>query len=100
MGMIVSIHSYRGGTGKSNLTANLATAVALTGKKVGIVDTDIQSPGIHILFGLDDKQIAYLSIPGDNGPMAVAATRGMKASEIAQIDKFMRTVPEQCQKGQ
>ena len=57
MGQIVSIHSYRGGTGKSNLTANLATAVALTGRRVGIVDTDIQSPGIHILFGLDDKQI-------------------------------------------
>ena len=57
MGKIVSIHSYRGGTGKSNLSANLATAVALTGKRVGVVDTDIQSPGIHILFGLDDKQI-------------------------------------------
>lgn len=57
MRQIVSIHSYRGGTGKSNLTANLATAVAMTGKRVGIVDTDIQSPGIHILFGLDDKQI-------------------------------------------
>jgi len=55
--MIVSIHSYRGGTGKSNLTANLATAVALTGLRVGIVDTDIQSPGIHVLFGLDDRQI-------------------------------------------
>lgn len=57
MRQIVSIHSYRGGTGKSNLTANLATAVALTGQRVGIIDTDIQSPGIHILFGLDDKQI-------------------------------------------
>jgi MinD-like ATPase involved in chromosome partitioning or flagellar assembly len=57
MRQIVSIHSYRGGTGKSNLTANLATAVALTGRRVGIVDTDIQSPGIHILFGLDEKQI-------------------------------------------
>jgi septum site-determining protein MinD len=57
MRQIVSIHSYRGGTGKSNLTANLATAVAATGRRVGIVDTDIQSPGIHILFGLDDKQI-------------------------------------------
>jgi len=57
MRQIVSIHSYRGGTGKSNLTANLATAVALTGKRVGVVDTDIQSPGIHVLFGLDDKQV-------------------------------------------
>ena len=57
MRQIVSIHSYRGGTGKSNLTANLATAVALMGKRVGVVDTDIQSPGIHVLFGLDDKQM-------------------------------------------
>ena len=35
MAKIVSIHSYRGGTGKSNLTANLATAVAMLGKRVG-----------------------------------------------------------------
>src|SRR6266436_1297596 len=57
MGMIVSIHSYRGGTGKSNLTANLATTVALAGRRVAIVDTDIQSPGIHVIFGLDDKHV-------------------------------------------
>jgi MinD-like ATPase involved in chromosome partitioning or flagellar assembly len=53
MGKIVSIHSFRGGTGKSNTTANLAAQVALAGKRVGVVDTDIQSPGIHVLFGLD-----------------------------------------------
>jgi MinD-like ATPase involved in chromosome partitioning or flagellar assembly len=57
MGSIISIHSYRGGTGKSNVTANLAVTVGLAGKRVGIVDTDIQSPGIHILFGLDDRQV-------------------------------------------
>jgi MinD-like ATPase involved in chromosome partitioning or flagellar assembly len=57
MTQIVSVHSYRGGTGKSNLTANLATTVALSGKRVGIVDTDIQSPGIHILFRLDETKI-------------------------------------------
>ena len=54
MGQIVSIHSFRGGTGKSNITANLAAQVALTDKRVGIVDTDIQSPGIHVLFGLNE----------------------------------------------
>jgi septum site-determining protein MinD len=57
MAKIVSVHSYRGGTGKSNLTANLATTVARHGQRVGIVDTDIQSPGIHVLFGLDDSKI-------------------------------------------
>jgi MinD-like ATPase involved in chromosome partitioning or flagellar assembly len=54
MAKIVSIHSFRGGTGKSNLTANLAATVALQGLRVGIMDTDIQSPGIHVLFGLDE----------------------------------------------
>lgn len=56
-GKIVSIHSFRGGTGKSNTTANLAAQVALTGKRVGVVDTDIQSPGIHVLFGLDEAKM-------------------------------------------
>ena len=56
MGKIVSIHSFRGGTGKSNTTANLAAQAALRDKRVGVVDTDIQSPGIHVLFGLDEKK--------------------------------------------
>jgi len=50
---IVTIHSFRGGTGKSNLTANLAAQAALAGRRVGVFDADIQSPGIHVPFGLD-----------------------------------------------
>jgi len=57
MGKIISIHSFRGGTGKSNLCANLAAQAALAGYRVGIVDTDIQSPGIHVIFGLDEKKM-------------------------------------------
>ncbi|MEL6399722.1 MAG: MinD/ParA family protein [Cyanobacteria bacterium P01_D01_bin.115] len=54
---VVSVHSFRGGTGKSNTTANLAATVARHGKRVGIVDTDIQSPGIHVLFGFDESHM-------------------------------------------
>jgi septum site-determining protein MinD len=54
---IVSIHSFRGGTGKSNITASLAVLTALRGMRVGIVDTDVQSPGIHVLFGFDESGI-------------------------------------------
>jgi len=53
MPKVVSIHSYRGGTGKSNFTANLATTVAMQGFRVGVVDTDLPSPGIHNIFDLD-----------------------------------------------
>ena len=59
MSQIISIHSYRGGTGKSNTTANLAALLAADGRRVGVVDTDIQSPGIHILFGLDEAEIHH-----------------------------------------
>ncbi len=59
MGEIVAIHSFRGGTGKSNITANLATAFARRGHRVAIIDTDVQSPGIHTLFGLTKEQIRY-----------------------------------------
>jgi septum site-determining protein MinD len=54
---IVSIHSFRGGTGKSNTTANLAAIYAQQGLRVGVIDTDIQSPGIHVLFGLAGDEV-------------------------------------------
>lgn len=57
MPKIISIHSFRGGTGKSNITANVAVTVARQGRRVGIVDTDIASPGIHVLFGLDEEKM-------------------------------------------
>ncbi|MEA5574622.1 MinD/ParA family protein [Calothrix sp. UHCC 0171] len=56
MSKIISIHSFRGGTGKSNLIANLAVLIALQGKRVAIVDTDLQSPGIHALFNIDNQR--------------------------------------------
>ncbi len=59
MPKIVSVHSFRGGTGKSNTTANLAALIAMQGYRVGVVDTDIASPGIHILFGLEEDVILH-----------------------------------------
>ncbi|CAB4364546.1 MAG: AAA family ATPase [Actinobacteria bacterium] len=55
MTKIVSVHSFRGGTGKSNTSANIAAQLALAGKRVAVVDTDVQSPGIHVLFGFDEE---------------------------------------------
>lgn len=56
---IISVHSFRGGTGKSNTTANLAAIYGSQGKRVGVIDTDIQSPGIHVLFGVNEDDIKY-----------------------------------------
>src|SRR5829696_1903357 len=52
MSRIIAIHSFRGGTGKSNTTANIAALLAAEGRRIGVVDADIQSPGIHVLFGM------------------------------------------------
>jgi len=57
MSRVVAFHSFRGGTGKSNTTANVAVQAARRNLRVGIVDTDIQSPGIHVLLGIDQSQI-------------------------------------------
>ena len=54
MSKIISVHSFRGGTGKSNTTANIAALLAMDGARVCVVDTDINSPGIHVLFNLDE----------------------------------------------
>jgi septum site-determining protein MinD len=59
MSRIISVHSFRGGTGKSNTSANLGALMAMDGLRVGVVDTDIQSPGIHVLFGLNQDDIQH-----------------------------------------
>ena len=59
MATIISIHSFRGGTGKSNTTANISALLAMDGARVGVVDTDIASPGIHVLFNLDESEMVH-----------------------------------------
>ncbi len=59
MTKIISIHSFRGGAGKTNLTASLAYLLFKEGKKVAIIDADIGSPGVHVLFGLDSDSLEY-----------------------------------------
>jgi len=87
MPKVVSIHSYRGGTGKSNFTANLSTTVALQGYRVGVVDTDVPSPGIHNLFCLEPEQMVktlnnYLwgEIPIEEAAYDVSANVGVEGA--------------------
>lgn len=110
MANVVSIHSFRGGTGKSNTTANLAAQLARAGNRVAVIDTDIQSPGIHVLFGFGEDDIGrslndYLHgtctiaeaaydvtdrLDGPAGPPAEGGAlwlvpSSIKASEIARV---------------
>lgn len=107
MAKIISIHSFRGGTGKSNLTANIAVAVASQGKRVGIVDTDIQSPGIHVILGLDEEDITHSLndyLWGNCGldKIAYNVTPNLKTStgETADISGQVYLVPSSLNAGE
>lgn len=50
MSQIITVHSYRGGTGKSSMVANLGWLLASSGRRVALVDTDIHTPALDVLF--------------------------------------------------
>ncbi len=48
--MIVTFHSYKGGTGKTLLSVNLAIIFAKMGKRVCLLDLDLRAPSLHSTF--------------------------------------------------
>lgn len=57
MSKIIAFHSFGRGVGKSILTANIAALLAAAGKRVGVVDINLQAPTVHIPFGINENQI-------------------------------------------
>ena len=51
MKQIIPVISGKGGVGKSTVAANLAIALAQTGAKVALVDSDFYGPSVPTLFG-------------------------------------------------
>jgi len=55
---IISVQSFKGGTGKTTITANLAVTLAQLGKRVGVIDLDLEGPGLHVMFGVSDDEVS------------------------------------------
>jgi tetratricopeptide (TPR) repeat protein/cellulose biosynthesis protein BcsQ len=73
-GRIITFYSYKGGTGRSMMLANVAWILASVGRRVLVVDWDLEAPGLHRYFmpflsdplqrssdGIIDLVIAYAS---------------------------------------
>jgi MinD-like ATPase involved in chromosome partitioning or flagellar assembly len=99
----VMIHSFRRGTGRSALIVNIAALLAAEGKKIAVIDANIQSPSLHILFSVRDDQMVcsfndYLTgkcgidqavcrVDGVNGELFLIPA-SLKAEDIARAMKY------------
>ena len=55
MGEVIVITSGKGGVGKTTTTANLGSALAMRGKKVVLLDTDIGLRNLDVVMGLENR---------------------------------------------
>jgi septum site-determining protein MinD len=56
MSKIIAVHSYKGGTGKTLLSVNLAAILAKRGKKVCLFDLDFRAPSLFAVLKVDDAE--------------------------------------------
>ena len=55
-GKMIVVHSYKGGTGKTLTSVNLATTLAKKGKKTCLLDLDFRAPSLDAIFKLENKE--------------------------------------------
>jgi len=52
---VIAVASGKGGVGKSTVSANLAVALAASGKRVGLCDCDLYGPSMALMFGTNEE---------------------------------------------
>ncbi|MEM1563074.1 MAG: MinD/ParA family protein [Candidatus Bathyarchaeia archaeon] len=86
MGKIVAIHSYKGGTGKTLLSINLAVTFAKQGKKVSLLDLDFRAPSLAPL--LKVEKVEYWLNDYLNGVCEIEKVLIDLSGKIANTGKF------------
>jgi MinD-like ATPase involved in chromosome partitioning or flagellar assembly len=56
---IIAVHSYKGGTGKTLLSVNLAATFAKQGKKVCLFDLDFRAPSLFAILKAENAQTFF-----------------------------------------
>lgn len=59
MTLTIAVHSYRGGTGKSTTTSNIAVLLTVMGRRVATIDLDLTSPGLHVIYNVSQQMLRY-----------------------------------------
>jgi Mrp family chromosome partitioning ATPase len=75
----IVVMSGKGGVGKSTVTVNLATALAMRGYEVGILDADIHGPNIPKMLNIEHEDV----ISDEDGLMPVLVPPHMKVMSMA-----------------
>ena len=59
-GQVITFYSYKGGTGRTMALANVAWIIAASGRRVLVIDWDLESPGLHKFFHpfLDESAVS------------------------------------------
>lgn len=103
MGEVVVITSGKGGVGKTTATANIGTALAMMGKKVALVDTDIGLRKLDLVLGLENRIVFHLvDVTSGNCRLKQALIRdkrldGLYFLPAAQTRDKTAVIPEQMQ---
>lgn len=65
---IITVFGAKGGIGKTSISVNLAVSLAKMGKKVAVIDADLQFGDVNVYFDIDPKDtISELSQGNDAG---------------------------------
>jgi Mrp family chromosome partitioning ATPase len=82
----IMVLSGKGGVGKSTVAVNLAASLALSGRRVGLLDIDIHGPSVPRLLRLEDA-------PVGGGPESIAPVRvpcGAGSLSVMSIGLLLR----------
>jgi MinD-like ATPase involved in chromosome partitioning or flagellar assembly len=55
-GTVIALHSYKGGTGKTIISTNLAAILSREGKNVCLIDLDLRAPSLDKTFGVEGRK--------------------------------------------